>query len=230
MTNPDDIAAVHKNSKTLIFDGFVRNLMVVMGVQPVTVDKLYHRPNKYEMTPAELKYNPGAKHFIDLTHDRYISQLSPGPRLDILKSRFLKYLDQELHIDRLCKASISSAGTPKTAKNISLLKMCRNVILTCNSNILFGESLFQIDPDLLENYCAFDDDNWVMLYRMPRFFGKKVYEARRKLGQDFREYLELPVSEREGAAGLVTEMESGMRGLGIDESEMATQLFLVHWS
>ncbi|KAL8658693.1 MAG: hypothetical protein Q9226_000832, partial [Calogaya cf. arnoldii] len=71
------------------------------------------------------------------------------------------------------------------------------------------ESLFQIDPDLLENYCAFDDENWVLLYKMPRFFGKKVYEARRKLGRDFREYLKLPVSQREEAAALITETESG---------------------
>lgn len=98
--------------------------MVMVKVQPATVDKLYHLPNKHEMSAAELELNPGAKHFIDLTHDRCISQLSPGPRLDVLKSRFLQYLDTELHIGRLCEASISSLGTPKTA-NISLLRMCR---------------------------------------------------------------------------------------------------------
>lgn len=203
--------------------------MVMMKVQTATVDKLYHLPNKHEMSAAELKLNPGAKHFIDLTHDRYISQLSPGPRLDVLKSRFLQYLDTELHIDRLCEASISSSGTPKTA-NISLLRMCRNVIITCNSNLLFGDRLFQIDPNFLDTYCAFDDENWVMLYKMPRFYGRKVHEARQKLGDDFEEYLKLPISERQGAAALITAMEDGMRGLGIDETEIATQLFLVHWS
>lgn len=202
--------------------------MGVMKVQPATVDKIYHVPSKHEMSPAELKLNPGAKHFIDLTHDRYIAQLSPGPRLDVLKSRFLQYMDRELHIDRLCEASIM-LGTPKTA-HISLLRICRNVIITCNSDLLFGDRLCQLDPNFLETYCAFDDDNWVMLYQLPRFYGKKVYEARQKLGDTFRAYLELPRSERQGAAALITALEDGMRGLGMDETEIATQLFLVHWS
>ncbi|KAL9020795.1 MAG: hypothetical protein Q9185_001979 [Variospora sp. 1 TL-2023] len=240
ITDPEDIAAVHKNSRTLVFDGYIRDLMAVMDVEPVTVEKLYHVPNKYEMSPAELKVNPGAKHFINLTHDRYISQLSPGPRLDVLQSRFLQDLVTELHIDRLRGAlltspsssspSSSSSGTQRTAKNISLLRMCRNVIVTCNSNLLFGDRLLQTDPDFLEKFSAFDDDNWVMLYKMPRFYAKKVREARQKLGVDFEQYLKLPVSERHGAAELITGMADGMRGLGIKESEIATQLFLVHWS
>ncbi|KAI4134959.1 MAG: hypothetical protein LQ341_005942 [Variospora aurantia] len=62
---------------------------------------------------------------------------------------------------------------------------------------------------------------------MPRFHAKKAREARQKLGVDFEQYLKLPVSERHGAAELTTGMEDGMRGLGIKESEIATQLFLV---
>ncbi|KAL8964310.1 MAG: hypothetical protein Q9197_006967 [Variospora fuerteventurae] len=206
ITDPEDIAAVHKNSRTLVFDGYIRDLMVVMDVEPVTVEKLYHVPNKYEMSPAELKDLVTVLHIDRLRGALLTSPSSSSP------------------------SSSSSSGTQRTAKNVSLLRMCRNVIVTCNSNLLFGDRLLQTDPDFLENYSAFDDHNWVMLYKMPRFYAKKVREARQKLGVDFEQYLKLPVSERHGAAELITGMEDGMRGLGIKESEIATQLFLVHWS
>lgn len=148
--------------------------MAVMQVQAATVDKLYHLPSKHEMSPAGLKLNLGAKHFINLTFDRYITQLYPRPRLDVLKSRFLQYLDNELHIYRLCKAALMiSSATPKRANTFSLLRMCRNVIITCNSDLLFGARLCQMDPHFLDTHCTFDDENWVMLYQIPRFYGEK---------------------------------------------------------
>lgn len=142
ITDPKDITAVHINSKTLGFNGYIWRLMAVMKVKLPTVEKFNHLPSKHDMSPAELKLNPGAKQFIGLTFDRYITQLSPRPRLDVLRSRFLEYLDRELHIDRLyMAASMRSSGTPKRANIFSLLRMCRNVIITCNSGLLFGARL-----------------------------------------------------------------------------------------
>lgn len=66
-----------------------------------------------------------------------------------------------------------------------------------------------------------------MVYQMPRFYVKKVYDARQKLGGHFKEYLQLPRSEGQGATALITGLEDGMQALDMDETEIASQLLLV---
>ncbi|KAI4223402.1 MAG: hypothetical protein L6R40_008506 [Gallowayella cf. fulva] len=185
ITDPEDISAVYKNSKTLIFDGFVRNLMVTMEVQPSTIDKIYQVPDRSAMGPAARTRNPGAKHFIDLTHDRYVSQLSPGPRLDVLKSGFLQHMALELQMDRLPRRRCPPAATTRDPRPFR----CYACVATLSSHatpISFSGS-----------GCV----TWI------------------------------PISSRHtGAAWLITEIEDGIRALDIDDAEIATQLFLVHWS
>ena len=53
ITSPNDIAAVHKNSTSLVFDGFIKDVMITMNARPMTVEKLYHKPQKHTMTLAE---------------------------------------------------------------------------------------------------------------------------------------------------------------------------------
>ncbi len=228
ITSPDDIAAVHKNSASLVFDGFIKDVMITMSARPITVEKLYHKPNKHRMTLAELDQNPTAKHFIGLTHDRYLTQLSPGQHLESLKDGFLHYLDIEVGLEQLPRDFILSES-PKVQK-VSLLHLCRDVIIKCNTNILFGERLLEIDPGLPKTFCTFDDDHWMMLYKMPRLLARHVHSSQQKIKDDFMRYLDLPTVERPGQAWLIRTMEDGMKALGISEEEMATQLLLVYWS
>ena len=46
-------------------------------------------------------------------------------------------------------------------------------------------------------------------------------------GDHFKEYLQLPRSEGQGATALITGLEDGMQGLDMDETEIASQLLLV---
>lgn len=54
ITPPNDITVVHKKSTSRVFDGFIKDIMITMGAQSTTVEKLYHEPNKHEMTVDEL--------------------------------------------------------------------------------------------------------------------------------------------------------------------------------
>ena len=228
VTSPKDIAAVHRNSTSLVFDGFIHDVMIAMSAQPATVAKLYHRPNKHEMDPAERNENPSAKHFIGLTHDRYLTQLSPGHHLDVLRDNFQRHLDIQLGAELLAREMMLSKG-PRRRK-VSLLRLCRDILIRCNTNIFFGERLFEIDPGLAETFCTFDDDHWMMLYKMPKTLARHVHASHQRMRADFVKYLHLAKIESPGAAWLIHTMEDGMRALGISEEEMATQLTLVFWS
>ena len=93
ITATDDVSAIHKNTKSLSFDGFVQNLMATMTAEPATIAKLYHRPSMHEMSPIAQNANPKADH--------YISQPSPGQKLDTLNYKFLEHMDKELDLGRL---------------------------------------------------------------------------------------------------------------------------------
>lgn len=199
-----------------------------MTVQPATIAKLYHRPSVHEMSPIAQKANPKAKHLIDLTHDHYISQLSPGQHLDSLKDKFLDYMEKELDLGRL--PIDAQAANSSGAHTVSLLRWCRDVMVKSNTNVFFGERLLQIDPDLPETFSTFDDNHWMILYKMPSLMARRVRLSQERIKADFRKYLSLPRHERPGETWLVRNMEDGMRSLDIDDGEIATQLMLVHWS
>ena len=202
--------------------------MATMTVQPATIERLYHRPNMHEMSPIAQSANPKAKHLIDLTHDHYISQLSPGQKLDSLNHRFLKFMEKELDLARLP----IDAHQPNSSRahTVSLLRWCRDVMVKSNTNVFFGERLLQIDPDLPMALSTFDDNHWMILYKMPSLMARRVRSSQERIKADFRKYLSLPRHERPGEAWLVRNMEDGMRSLDLNDDEIATQLMLVHWS
>ena len=172
--------------------------------------------------------NPKAKHLIDLIHDHYISQLSPGQKLDSLNDKFLEHMEKELDLRRLP----TNAHEPKCSgvHTVSLLRWCRDVMVRSNTDVFFGEHLLQIDPDLPAILSTFDDNYWMILYKLPSLMARRVRSSQERIKADFRKYLSLPRHKRPGEAWLVRNMEDGMRSLDIDDSEIATELMLVHWS
>ena len=44
MNSPQDVAAVYRNTSTLIFDTYVRDLMADFGVSPSAVHKMFESP------------------------------------------------------------------------------------------------------------------------------------------------------------------------------------------
>ena len=214
ITAPADVAAIHKNSASLVFDGFIKDVMITMGAKQSTVDKLYLMSDKKQLSPSERELNPAAKHFTGLIHDRYLTQLSPGERLESLKSNFLQCLDDGVRMGRLPEAAILSK-TPQTQR-LSLLKLCRDVVIRANTDTLFGEKLLQINPDLPEIFCTFDDDHRMMLYRMPRFMARHVHAAQKKVQETFITYLNLPHEERPGEAWLITQRQSAFHSKWFD--------------
>ena len=190
VTSPDDIAAVHKNSIWLVFDGFIKDVMITMNARPMTVEKLYPKPQKHTMTLAELDQNPSAKHFISLTHERYLTQSSPGKHLEFLKDGFLHYLDLEVRLEQLPGEGILSES-PK-AQKVSLLHLCRDIIVKCNTNIMFGKRLLEIDPGLPKTFCTFDNDHWLMLYKVPRLPARHVHSSQQKIKDPLRAITRYP--------------------------------------
>lgn len=182
----------------------------------------------HEMNSIARNKNPKGKHLIDLTHDHYLSQLSPGQRLDSLKDRFLEHMERELDLGRLPKDT-DVPNSPGT-HTVSLLRWCRDVMVKSNTNVFFGERLLQMDPDLPVTFSTFDDNHWMILYKMPGLMARHVRSSQERIKEDFRKYLSLPRHERPGQSWLVRNMEDGMRSLNIDDGEIATQLMLVHWS
>ena len=103
-------------------------------------------------------------------------------------------------------------------------------MIKSNTNAFFGERLLQIDSDPPIIFSTFDNNHWVIFYKMPSLIARRVRSSQERIKADFRKYLSLPRHERPGETWLVRNLKDEMRSLDLDDGEIATQLLLVHWS
>ena len=99
------------------------------------------------------------KCWMDLTHDDFKLQLPHGEKLDVLQDTFLSNIDRSLNWDKLSGPMVIS-GSRKDEKVVSLFKWCGEVLVDSATRAFFGDSIYQIAPDLLPDLFTFDNESW----------------------------------------------------------------------
>lgn len=92
----------------------------------------------------------------------------------------------------------------------------RNSIGIPVTNAAFGPGLLRKFPRLFDALWEFDDGTWKMLYQLPRYLAKEVYDAREELADALRVYVAdnaEGVKLREGATGIAVGRIETMRSL-----------------
>lgn len=167
------------------------------------------------------------KHFIDRAHDYYKLQLHPGEKLDIVQEPFLGSIEESLQWQNISGKYVLE--TTHDTKTVSIYGWCSEVLLLATTKAFFGDSILQIEPNILQGIHDFDNANWKLLYKIPRFWAKDMWEAKDLVHGALLKYFKLPLGQRSDGAWVVQTLESEMRDMGVDDQQIASILMMTYW-
>lgn len=167
------------------------------------------------------------KHFIDRAHDYYKLQLHPGEKLDIVQEPFLGSIDESLQWQNISGKYVLEAT--HDTKTVSIYGWCSEVLLLATTKAFFGDSILQIEPNILQGIHDFDNASWKLIYQIPRFWAKDMWEAKDLVHGALLKYFKLPLGQRSDGAWVVQTLESEMRDMGVDDQQIASILMMTYW-
>ena len=228
LTDAEDVAAVCKNTSTFIFDRVVYELSIQFGVSPEGTAKIHGKPASSEddvvCTKLQIK-NPQLKTLQHLNSEFFKKQLHPGDQYDTMLAKYTKSFDCSLHPKNLRSALPELSGCDRTVK--SLLHWTRDTFMASSLEILFGNRIQELDPNVIKKFLIFDEDNWKVWYRWP--VPGRTYKAKNSVIETLRAYLNLQHEQRPGATFLIKIIEDSQRALGLSDQDIATNLMIIFW-
>ena len=210
---------IYKNTKTLTFDEYVRDVMKSIGISDDGIEKLWKPPTGIGKDRLH-------KALAHAGEDYYREQLLPGPQLDILWEQVLSDIASSIHWDNLPGSRFNRA---ETSRSLSLLEWTSDVLLRSVVKGFFGDRLLQMDPQLLQNFAAFDKESWKLTYKLPRGVAKDMYDAKDKMVRSVKAYLQLPQDQRSEATWLIKKLEVEAGKANIDVQDLAAMITSLAW-
>ena len=210
---------IYKNTKTLTFDEYVRDVMKSIGISDDGIEKLWKPPTGIGKDSLH-------KALAHAGEDYYREQLLPGPQLDILWEQVLSDIASSIHWDNLPGSRFNRA---ETSRSLSLLEWTSDVLLRSVVKGFFGDRLLQMDPHLLQNFAAFDKESWKLTYKLPRGVAKDMYDAKDKMVRSVKAYLQLPQDQRSEATWLIKKLEVEAGKANIDVQDLAAMITSLAW-
>ena len=230
LTSPKDTTEAYKNTTSLSFDGFVRDLMLSCGGSPSGVDKMYQPPAKDGKGHVMIAPNPMHKCLANLTVDFHKQQLLPGDELDKLGYQFLRIINEHLQWEKMTSQRGYVVEVNREGVDVSLFKWCGDILVDAGTRAYFGERLLQIDPNLLQSFFEYDEKAWMLLFQYPHFLSKDMYAAKQRIIDALSTYFRLPKEQRKGEAWFIQALETEQRALGMSDQDVAALLMIVYWA
>ena len=202
--------------------------MAGFDVTSSALDKVYWKPNRDGSGSQLLSGNPHYKPLAHLTVDFYREQLYPGPRLTELGEITCTFIEESVRWPLMTdpRYLLSDVGAHK---DISLLHWCEDILLRAAARSIFGDALLELNPSLLEDFLAFDNVSWKLMYRYPRFLSQDMHKSKDALVSAVQRYFELPKDQRPGASWFIEMQEAEMKALGISVLDISKFIALIYW-
>jgi hypothetical protein len=211
VTNPLDIQDVFKQSASLDHDAMAVDILVDLGMNKDTISQIF--------MPIY-----GSKNYIQTTHDDFRIQLHPGPQLDKVQAEFLTHIDKSLRWNKISGPIVKLS--PSGSKVVSLWEWCGQVLVDAAIEAFFSKSLYEANPNMLQNFFTFDEESWKLPYRLPRFAAKKMYSSMDECVSAVSRWLEYPQEKRK-AAWIVDRMVQGLDELGVNDTRQRGAMVFV---
>ncbi|KAL8924172.1 MAG: hypothetical protein Q9172_002794 [Xanthocarpia lactea] len=229
LTSAADVATVCKNTSAFVFDRVVYELCVRFGVSRAAAEKIHTKPTSQEtdIVAKSLQIqNRQLKALHQLNGDFFKQQLHAGEHYDYMLDKYTKSFESLLRPKHLCPTLAEKEANKE--KHVSLIHWTRDNFMEVSTEILFGEKIKDTDPDLIQNFLAFDDENWKLWYKWPG--GGAMQKAKEKVIGSLERYLKWPRGERAAAAYLMQMIENSQRALDISDRDIATNLMMMYWA
>lgn len=215
VTSSRDMSLVYKNTTSLSFDDFIRDLHIAFGLSAAGLRTMWDKSN--------------GKCLVHVANDLHHAQLLPGKHLDDLTQRFLVQIERRLTWEFLLAHDHRVARGAPTQVTLSLYDWCAQVLVPAASVAFFGEAMLRINQNLIEDFLAFDEDSWMLTYRYPRFLARKMYHGMQGNTDAFTRYFGLPLEERPDACHYVTLFEARERSAAMSDRDVAITIQLFYW-
>lgn len=113
---------------------------------------------------------------------------------------------------------------------ISLFKFCEQFFVEAITKTMFGNLIYDLEPDLTEHLLNFNDDVWMLIFHYPRFAAKRLYHAQQKIITALESYMRYPKESRFGESWLIESVISQQVVAGVDEQNRAKMLLMIYWA
>lgn len=152
-------------------------------------------------------------------HPFYRDALKPGPQLDAVTLKFLKFMDDALNeFD-----ADANAGAPR-----SLFEWSRTILGLASTDAMMGPALLRDhvkDPhSFLTSALIVDGAFFFFVNKMPRFLGRKQYEAREEVLDALERYFSDPAAIAISAP-MIKDREVQLREKGMSTRDIAAYTF-----
>lgn len=215
VTSPSDVQSIYKEPK-LSFEAVISDIMADFGCTPDTLHKMFDK-------------NGEIKNWMDRSHEDFRLQMHPGDKFEQLNASFLRNIESWLYWDRIIGFPVISRQSTTGSKTVSLWKWCYTVLVDSATRSMFGGAIFEVYPDMLENFYAFDEEGYKLPFKLPEFAAKTLYRTLARSKTAFADFLALPKEQRQDSAWIVKRLEDGMNDLGIkDPTQCGVMLFVLH--
>ncbi|KAJ6021163.1 cytochrome P450 [Penicillium herquei] len=225
ITDPKDVADIHKNEKTLTSETIARMLHTQAGISVEGVDKMFIT-------------NPSA------SHNKHRSR--PLPPMRLMEESLRHHLSSVDLLDPLLKHSTiplfqeaidlkwQDYTVPRKledgAREISLKHLCIEAMVRGVAESFYGPALWKLQPDFVHWFMVWEGVSWKYLFKLPGFMSQDMIKAKDTMILLLVRYFSLPRSERPGASAWILETEDIMTEAGLNTEELGRIMMLQTWA
>ena len=223
VTSPADVSAIYRNNTTLSWDAMLDDLLVAFGVSATTIPKLWQKLQPDSMDENGTDRVPQGLSLIHSTLDLYKRQLLPGRRLDDFSRTLLGHINKSLRWENVPERGMAMS-------KVSLKDFCADILVDALTRTLFGDRIFELEPNLVQHLLDFNDDAWMLIFHYPQSAKSKLSKARRNILACFTRYVQGPDEMRSGQAWLIEMTMRQQKTVDISEKDRAALLLMIYWA
>ena len=112
---------------------------------------------------------------------------------------------------------------------VSLTRLSRSVYATAFAKSFFGDSIFNISPEFLQDLYVFDEKSWMPIYGATGPWSHDMARALENIQKALVRYVQLPESHRPDGSGLMKKMEKTLREGGMEDADIASYISMIYW-
>ena len=102
---------------------------------------------------------------------------------------------------------------------MSLYDWCADVLGHAAMNVLYGDALLNLEPQLLEYFYTFDQESWKLTFQLPRLFASIMYNAMDSARDAYIRYFQLPRHKRLATCYYLRAVEEKQRKAGMSDAD-----------
>lgn len=209
----------------------LNDLLVAFGVSASVIPALWQTPAAVPTCDKNGQRNINTAPKLSLVHstlDLYKRQLLPGKNLDHFSEKLLRYISESLRWETV--SARYPLLHPGSANRLSLKDFCAEVLVDAITRTFFGDRIYEVESELVQNLLDFNDDAWMLIFKYPQSSASKLSKARQKILRAFVAYMQSPEEMRSERAWMIERVMEDQKVVDMGDQDRAALLLMIYWA